>query len=99
MEKTKFIESEDGNSFEARCTFKRSFAAGAMREITFGEDLQWMGGFNIYRKPTFVFRSIYGKSFESDKRNAPVVIKADSLLGHALWLSVSFTACFFSFIF
>ncbi len=39
LEKTKITESEDGQTVEARCTFKRSFAAGAMREIKYNESI------------------------------------------------------------
>ena len=93
------MESADGKSFEARCVFKRPFAAGAMREINYNEDLHWMGGFNIYRKPDHEFRYIYGFSYESDKRNREVVIKANALLGQSLWVSLTFAAACVSLMF
>ena len=48
LENTKFTVSEDGNKFEARCTMKRSFNKGSMREINYDESLKWMAGYNMY---------------------------------------------------
>ena len=79
LENTKFIESEDGEDFEARCTFKRSFAKGEMREITYNEDMHWMAGYNIYHSKDSVFRYVYGYSYESDKRNLECVIVAEAV--------------------
>ena len=78
MEKTKISVSEDGRDFEVRCTFKRSFAKGAMREIAFDEQINWIAGYNIYHTDTSLFRYVYGYSYESDKRNAEVVIVAQA---------------------
>jgi hypothetical protein len=69
LENTYFKEDELGESFEAKCTFKRSFAAGAMRAIEFDESIDWMAGYNIYNNKDSVFRYVYGYSYESDKRN------------------------------
>ena len=52
LEKTKFTVSEDGNEFEARCTFSRPFSSASMREIAFDESLEWMAGYNIYKSKT-----------------------------------------------
>jgi len=69
LTKTRFTVSEDGSDFEARCTFKRSFAAGAMREITYDEILEWMAGYNIYKSEDAIWRYVYGYSYESNMRN------------------------------
>ena len=49
-----------------------------MREITYNEKIQWMAGYNIYNKVDSNFRYIYGYSYESDLRNADVVILAEA---------------------
>ena len=79
LENTKFTESDDGKDFEARCTFKRNFAKGEMREITYNEDMHWMAGYNIYHSKESVFRYVYGYSYESDKRNLECVIVAEAV--------------------
>ncbi len=82
LEKTFFNEDvEYGDSIEAKCTFKRSFAAGNMREITFDESIDWMAGYNIYNNKDSVFRYVYGYSYESDKRNQGDIIKAEAQYG------------------
>ena len=92
-EHTMIKEGDDGQFVEARCTFKRSFAAGGMREITYNEKIDWMAGYNIYNKKESNFRYVYGYSYESDLRNADVAIKADSMsLLTSLALSASVVA-------
>ena len=97
-ENTKFVVSEDGNSFEARCTMKRAFAAGGMREITFDEELVWMAGYNLYHSAESRFRYVYGYSYESDLRNAEVIILADAVRSTAM-LSVTLAAACVSLLF
>ena len=79
LEKTKFIVSEDGNEFEARCTFSRPFSKGSMREIAFDESLDWMGGYNIYKSETAQWRYVYGYSYESNLSNKEVSILANAV--------------------
>ena len=80
-EQTYFKEAEDGSSFEAKCTFKRSFAGSALRKIEFDESIDWMAGYNIYNNQASVFRYVYGYSYESDKRNQGGFILAEATLG------------------
>lgn len=98
LEKTRIEESEDGTSIEAKCTFKRPFAAGGLREIKFDEELKWMAGFNVYKQPDHTFRYFYGFSYESDKRNKDVAIKAGAL-AESVWLSLSLAAACISVMF
>ena len=49
-----------------------------MREIKYNEEIQWMAGYNIYNKVDSNFRYVYGYSYESDLRNADVVILAEA---------------------
>ena len=78
-DKTSIEVSEDGKEVKARCTFKRSFASGAMREIKFDEDIDWTSGYSIYRNKQATYRYIYGYSYESDKRNLAGPIKASAI--------------------
>ena len=75
-----------------KCTFKRSFQKGAMREIKFDEEIQWMAGYNIYNSKTSVFRYVYGYSYESDKRNLAGSIKAEALMTKATLAVAALTA-------
>ena len=69
LDKTSIKESEDGGEVVATCTFKRSFAKGAMREIPFDEEINWATGYSIYRDAKSIYRYVYGYSYESNKRN------------------------------
>ena len=74
----KVNEENDNYGVEVRCTFKRSFAKGSMREIKFDENIQWMAGYNMYYHKDSVFRHQYGYSYESDKRNLAGPILAEA---------------------
>ena len=86
FDRTQIIENEDGSDVEVRCTFKRPFAAGAMREIPYNDDIDWMAGYNIYNNVDSKFRYVYGYSYESDKRNQGGQIKA-----YAFYVNASLT--------
>ena len=83
LTKTSIEENEDGTEVTARCTFKRSFAKGAMREISFDEDIHWTTGYSIYHNDKSVYRYVYGYSYESDKRNLAGSIKAQAIFMNA----------------
>lgn len=98
LEKTSLTISEDGDSFEARCTFKRSFAEGAMREMPFDEKLNWMAGYNIYKTDQAMWRYVYGYSYQSDLRNKEVVMLANAI-SQTIMLSLTVAATGLSLIF
>ena len=109
LNETFFTEESEGNTFEATCTFRRSFAGRAsdditnvgvqMREIPYDESLVWMTGYNIYPTAQSVFRYVYGYSYDSDLRNLKAIIKADALSGYSAMMALTLVTSGISLLF